>query len=302
MAKVSVIVPTFNRVHYLKKVIESILFQDYEDYEIIIADNDSTDNTEEMIKGFNSERIIYQKNEQNIGMIGNHNKTLDLVTGDYIHIFSDDDVMKQGSISKKAAILDAYSNVGLVHSNIDIIDGDDKVLSTHWGASYYERWEKTHNKSRMFKGLEYFKTLYYHWNVISMPSVMIRASVLKAAGSQFNPKVKFAMDLEMWMRICLFSDVFYVNESLVQYRIHSSNNILEENKDSTYNEFVLIKEILFEKFGPMMNAMGIRENDIKKTVAKQVAKYPLSAGAKRNYGIRYIEEKMKHLMTSFYKV
>ncbi|UOR03949.1 glycosyltransferase [Hymenobacter aerilatus] len=275
MPKVSIIIPTYNRASYLKKAVESILFQNFDDYEIIIVDNASTDNTEEIIKEIGSNKIIYCKNKENIGMIGNHNRALSLIKGEYIHIFSDDDTMCQNSISKKVAILDKYINVGLVHSNINIINEEDVIISGHWGHSYYDKWKDIHSIDSLLLGIDYFKILYYHWNVISMPSVMVRSSVLEKAGAYFNAKMKFAMDLEMWMRICLFSDVYYINEILVNYRVHSSNNILIEDKVSTYEEFKRIKESLFEEFPNKILELRLEKKDIDEISMKQVEKYPL---------------------------
>jgi glycosyltransferase involved in cell wall biosynthesis len=275
MPKVSVIIPTFNRAAFLEKAIKSIISQNFNSFEIIVSDNASTDNTEDLVKSFGSERIIYHKNEQNIGIVGNHNKALELATGEYIHIFSDDDLMNQDSILKKALILDTHKNIGLVHSDIVMINGDDNIISPHWASSYYKDWGKYHNESRMFIGKEYFKILYYHWNIISMPSVMVRGSIIRENNLQFDSRLKLTIDLEMWMKFCLYGDVYYINEILVQYRAHASNTILEESKSSTYNEFAMIKRILFEKFASSLADMSISESEIDTVVANQINTYPL---------------------------
>ena len=73
MPKVSIIIPTCNRAAYLKLAIESILEQGYQDFEIIVTDNASTDNTEVVVSDFKNEKIRYFKNEENIGVVKNHN-------------------------------------------------------------------------------------------------------------------------------------------------------------------------------------------------------------------------------------
>ncbi|HAK80314.1 MAG TPA: glycosyl transferase, partial [Runella sp.] len=145
MKKVSVIVPTFNRATYLKVAIESILKQKYKNLEIIITDNASTDNTIEIVEAFNDERIIYYRNPENIGIARNHNKALELCTGEYIQLFSDDDIMLPGCIQKKVDIFNRFQSVGLVHSDINIINSSGVITSeSHWAKKAWKKWSNLH--------------------------------------------------------------------------------------------------------------------------------------------------------------
>ena len=93
--KVTVAIPTYNRAHYLPEAIESVLAQTFQDFELLILDNASTDNTPELVKSFKDERIRYVRNQTNIGMFGNCNKALELARGEYVIIFHDDDIRKK---------------------------------------------------------------------------------------------------------------------------------------------------------------------------------------------------------------
>lgn len=276
MPKVSILMPTFNRSSFLKEAIESVLLQNISEFEIIVADNASTDNTKQIVALFDDKRIVYFRNENNIGVVNNYNKALKLSKGEYIYIFSDDDVMLPNNILKKMNVLDSYSNVGLVHSNIRMINEVGEVISdNHWAGSYYDKWKEDHDSSVLFDGKEYFKILYEHWNIISMPSVMIRKSIINATG-EFNSNTHYFCDWDLWMRISLFSDVYYLSDKLLDYRIHSSNVIRELSYDIKIKELTLVKENLFLNYTDKMRALGILENDLVASVEQQIAKYPVS--------------------------
>ncbi|TGD82995.1 glycosyltransferase [Hymenobacter wooponensis] len=276
MPKVSIIIPTYNRAAFLKEAVESILSQDFQDFNIVITDNASSDNTKETVLGFKSDKIIYHRNDENLGVVNNHNKALELADGEYIAIFSDDDLMFKGSLAKRVAVLDNNKSVVLVHSNIKIIDENNKIVDeSHWGKSYSKNWDKFHKKDTLIKGDVYFKILYYEWNVISMPAVMLRSSVIKKSGV-FDINTKYFCDWDMWLRVCLYGDVYYLNDFLVNYRVHNTNTIKEINTEISKNELALIKKSLFEKNAIRLEKMGVNKGEINSTIDKQIATYPIA--------------------------
>lgn len=246
MKKVSVIVPTFNRANYLKVAIESVLKQKYKNLEIIITDNASTDNTIEIVKAFNDERIIYYRNPENIGIARNHNKALELCTGEYIQLFSDDDIMLPECIQKKVDILNRFQSVGLVHSDINIINGAGVITSeNHWAKKAWKKWANLHSESKFFPKQEYHKYLYRIRNFISMPSVMIRRSVVNKIGFM-NEDLSYIIDWDYWLKITLLEDVYYINEKLISYRLYDSN-VYKSITESTYKKELALVRSSIEK-------------------------------------------------------
>jgi len=222
MPKVSIIVPTYNRCSYLRETISSILNQDYTDFEIIVTDNASTDGTAECIRSFEDARIVYFRQEANLGAGLNYNKALTLATGKYIHVFSDDDIMMDGCLSKKVQILDNYPDIGVVHSDINIIDRSGKVKSEgHYVFKLYKKWGKLHSVNRAFSSHEYHKYLYFD-NIVCMPAVMLRRQVLDKLGN-FDTNLIYLGDWQYWIKASLFFDFYYINERLVSYRVHDAN-------------------------------------------------------------------------------
>jgi glycosyltransferase involved in cell wall biosynthesis len=87
----SIITATYNRVHLLPRAVKSVLNQTYQNFELIIVDDGSTDNTEDVCRCFSDHRVRYHKQTPNRGVLAARNKALDLATGDYVAILDDDD-------------------------------------------------------------------------------------------------------------------------------------------------------------------------------------------------------------------
>ena len=83
--KVSVCIPVYNGSDYIAYAIQSVLAQTYKNFNLIVCDNCSTDNTEEIVRNFEDPRLSYVRNNKNLGLVGNENRCLELSKGDYIY-------------------------------------------------------------------------------------------------------------------------------------------------------------------------------------------------------------------------
>jgi glycosyltransferase involved in cell wall biosynthesis len=238
MPKISIIIPTYNRSSYLKQAIESILKQSISDFEIIITDNASTDDTELIVKNFFDKRIKYFKNVENCGVVRNHNLALEKCASDLIHIFSDDDLMIEGCLESKINILNEPQNksVGLLHSDIVIINSDGTVKSHH-------HWAKDVGMLGI-SGLENRKQvlnyLYNEWNYISMPSVVIRKEILQTIGL-LSLNMRLSCDWDFWLRIVKKYDFYFLNEKTIKYRVHADNLTKEASNYEIMKEIIQMK-------------------------------------------------------------
>lgn len=117
--KVSVIIPTYNRAELVQETIESVLRQSCRDYEIIVIDDGSTDNTEHALKRFSSE-IIYIKQE-NRGLNAARNRAIDLARGEYIALLDSDDLWRGFKLALEVSLLDAHPDIGFVFGDFYIM-------------------------------------------------------------------------------------------------------------------------------------------------------------------------------------
>src|SRR5687767_4274622 len=129
--KVSVGLPVFNGDAYLRNSIESILDQDFTDFELIVADNASTDATESICREFANRdcRVRYYRNDVNLGASRNYNKVFELATGEYFKWHAHDDECYPTMLSRCVAVLEeAIDSVAMVYPLAELIDEQGKVL------------------------------------------------------------------------------------------------------------------------------------------------------------------------------
>lgn len=258
--KVSVLVPTYNRSAYLAKALNSILSQTYSDFEIIITDNCSLDDTEAVVASFSDDRIKYLRNEYNVGAVGNYNKALRVAKGEFIHLFSDDDIMADiDNLAFKVDILERYPNIGLVHSTIMTIDSNDKIVGGTWVVED-RNWNPI-AKQDLLLGTQAYEILYNGWNFITMSTVMIRRSILVSNRIEFNNQLRYLIDWAMWLQISLFADFYYIDKPLVYYRRHNNNETNLMNGSILYAEILAMKISMLTLFPDKVEGL-----DIKKTL------------------------------------
>ena len=116
MPKVSVLIPVYNAAPFLEASINSILQQTYRDFELILLNDASTDNSEQIVQKFSDPRIRYYKNEQNLGISASRNKLMDLAKGEYLAVMDNDDISLPERFAEEAAFLDGHPDVSIVGS------------------------------------------------------------------------------------------------------------------------------------------------------------------------------------------
>jgi glycosyltransferase involved in cell wall biosynthesis len=205
--KVSVCIPTYNRSSYLARAVSTVLAQTFDDFELIVVDNASDDDTSQVMAALKDKRIRYHRNESNLGMVGNWNRCVQLAQADYVAILHDDDLWSEHYLARVVPVLDRYGNVGLVYSAAFIVDGDGKHhhVHTHWP------------NDRIVNGRLEFRELIVN-NRILCPTVTVRRMCYERMGV-FDESILLGADWEMWLRICLYYDVAYIAEPLAYYRM-----------------------------------------------------------------------------------
>lgn len=129
---VTIGIPTYNRAAgYLRNAIERSLGQSYENIEVVVSDNCSTDNTTEVVQSFNDSRLHYFRQQTNIGPNKNFNFCLHQAKGDYFLLFHDDDVIDKDFVESCISALKPGQQVGVILTGVRCIDGQDNILEKH---------------------------------------------------------------------------------------------------------------------------------------------------------------------------
>ena len=208
--KVTVCLPTFNKARYLPAAIKSVLAQDFRNYELLIVNDASPDDTDKIVRGFEDSRIRYFRNPQNLGLVENWNNCLELARGDYAMIFHDDDIMLPGLLRREVEVLESNPEVVLVHTAAQVIDADGAVLCVTRPSSW----------PAFSRGLD-FVASYWTQGYVVMPTAMFRKSLaLKLDG--FNPGFRLSADADLWQRLAFEGQVAFLDDLLISNRVHES--------------------------------------------------------------------------------
>jgi len=207
MPKVSVILPTYNRARFLEEAIQSVLTQDFQDYEIIVLDDGSNDNTKEIIKSFKSKKIRYFF-QNNKGRSRARNRAMELAQGQYLAFLDSDDVFLPGKLTKQVKCLDEHPEVGMVYASALTMDENGRKLNKKYRATS--------------SGFIYKEVAFVFPLTVILPAAMVRREVFDKVG-KFDVKMDRFEDSDMWRRITQKYLVLAVREPLCQIRHHRGN-------------------------------------------------------------------------------
>ena len=207
--KVSVVIPTYNRAHLIGETLESVLAQTFGDYEIVVIDDGSTDDTRSVVaKVAPQARYIYQ---ENTGIPEVLNVCIREAHGEYIQHLGSDDVLIEDTLARSVALLDAHPDVAMVHGAAWLIDGASERLSISrpdFATGDYIR-----------SGREEIRDLLFSNHIVA-PTAMVRRQVMLETGL-FDARFGLYEDWNLWTRIARKHDIAYCHEPLVNYRVHS---------------------------------------------------------------------------------
>lgn len=231
--KVSILIPTYNYAHYIGEAIESALNQTYTDFELIIIDDQSKDNTDEVVARYLSDpRVSYHKNKFNLGLAGNFNEALKYATGEYIKYLLADDVFHPTLLEKMVPVMDEHPTVMLVTSKREMFG--TKTKSSNLPLTHLQKGETVIYASLKEKA----------GNWIGEPTtVMFRKSALKIG--LFNTKYTCLVDWDMWLRILTAGDCFIIPETLSYFRVHDTqaSRLIMNDYKYTFEDYEFYKII-----------------------------------------------------------
>jgi len=225
---VSIIIPTYNRGKYIREAIQSVLNQTYQNFEIIVSDDGSTDNTKEVVESFNDRRIKYFWNKNSGLPAVARNIGIKKSSGKYIAFLDSDDLWLAKKLEKQINEFEKNENIGLVCSHRIYFDEKKEWI------------KKININDKDFT----FKSLFIR-NKVTCSTVIVKRSIFDNIGL-FNEctKLQAGEDYEMWLRIANSYRIKYIQEPLVKYRHHS--NVIRKNFVERVNMLLAIYESLLD--------------------------------------------------------
>jgi glycosyltransferase involved in cell wall biosynthesis len=199
--KISVLMPAYNAEKYIKEAIESILNQTFVDFELLIINDGSTDNTEKEILSFTDGRIIYVKNETNLGLANSLNKGIKLAKGKYIARMDSDDISLPSRLEVQVDFLDKYEDIALCSTGLQMFGANDKLIT---GRADFEE----------------IKIDLLFSSAIGHASSMFRKDVFTQNNLFFNQYFFPAEDYELWTRAVFYCKMTNLPVPYYLYRIY----------------------------------------------------------------------------------
>ena len=206
---VTILMPVYNCREYVREAIDSILGQTFRDFEFLIIDDGSTDDTNEIIRKYSDDRIIIHKNEKNLGLIATLNKGLDLAKGRYIARMDGDDISVSNRFEQQFKFMESNPQVGLCGTWFETFSENKRVETTKY---------LTDDSDIRLKQLYQIH--------LSHGTCMFRTSVLKENNLYFDPEFIHAEDYELWTRIAMYTR--FANVPQVLYKVRNNKNGVSE--------------------------------------------------------------------------
>jgi len=228
---VSVILSVYNGAPYLKEAIDSILDQTFTDFEFIIVDDGSTDETPKILDEFTDVRIIRLENTKNLGLVRSLNSALDIAKGELIARMDADDISLPERFAKQVAFLEKHSQIGVLGTAISQVDKRGRRISVLVPPIHHEiiLWQ-------MLFGCPIFH-----------PTVMMRRKVLTTIG-YYDVNFTHIEDIDLWSRLLLNGTRFAnLSEALHIRRLHNSS-IISTQSAIQYQKGIIVRKRFLESF------------------------------------------------------
>ena len=237
---VSVILSVRNGEPYLKQAVDSILAQSFEDFELIVVDNHSTDDSPRIVESYDDERIILTRPEDPLHLAQALNHAVSMARGEFVARMDADDVSHPSRFEKQVAYLKEHPEVGILGAQICPIDEDGAPIT----RGHYDKPESHADIACSL----FFGCALWH------PTVMLRKSVIDELGWYSSPVIAgreeySTEDYDLWCRAIAHTQIHNLAEELLDYRIHAENHSLASSRRSEhYKNLVLILQNHLKNF------------------------------------------------------
>jgi len=227
--KVSVIIPAYNHEKYIGASIESVLEQSFGDLELIIINDGSTDNTEKEILTYDDPRIIYLSQE-NSGAHNTINKGIDMARGEYISILNSDDVYHRNRLELCLKFLENHKDTSVVITQVEGITGDGTSVTNQKTPQIMAWLDWYKDALKLYETRNFLLSSFAKNILITTSNYFMRKAVFQKIGGFIA--LRYTHDWDMLLRLAQLDKIHLIREVLLQYRIHQSNTVLEDDSEA----------------------------------------------------------------------
>ncbi len=213
--RVSVVVPTFNGERFVKETLQSVLDQTFEDFEVVVSDDGSSDMTIDAVGSLGDDRIRILSDRSHVGAAGNWNRALAAATGEYVKVLAQDDLVGPDNLNVQVAELDANPDVSFASVRRDIIGADGSMLMRDRGLSGLSGVVGIEGASR--------KVVRSGANLFGEgAAVLFRRTAGRAVG-HFDGSLPYTIDVDYWLRLLEWGPMVAIPGTHASFRVSASS-------------------------------------------------------------------------------
>lgn len=235
MAKVSIVIPTYNCLDYLPKAIGSVLQQTHQDIELIIIDDNSNDGTSTYLASIDDDRII-TFSTLGVGAPQARNLGIEKATGEFIAFLDADDFWFPEKIERQLEFHQRYPEMAMSFTNYEHLTEDYEVI-----VDCFSYWSQFQNREEQFINIDNPLEFIIENNVIGTSTVMVKADVFSQTDS-FNADIKYGEDWELWLRMSENHQIGVLNSVEVGYLMRATS--VTQTEDLKLRNLASIETIL----------------------------------------------------------
>jgi len=218
---VSIVVPTFNGSKYLRNSIESILAQDYPHIELLVFDDGSCDDTQQILEQYGKE--FFWESHENIGQSATLNKGWRQASGEILSYLSVDDVLISSAVGQAVNALQKHPDAIVVYGDYDLIDESGRPFRRILAPDFD------------------YRRLIAEFDVQPGPGAFFRREVFDLTGG-WNQHLKQTPDFDFWLKAGLLGNFYHVSETWAQFRVHSGSQTYTEASPEKADEYIIAIE------------------------------------------------------------
>ena len=231
--KISICIPAYNNETVIGPTIEAILCQSYKNFELIIVDDASTDDTVKVINNYQDERIRLYRNEKNLGMVGNWNRCVELTTSEFIKLVCADDILLPRCLETELKAIKESDDIVMTASDSIMVNQNKKKLGIF----------RRYPKKGLIEGRKLAKKSLIFNNFFGMPcAVMFRKSFFERVNG-FDERFHYILDFDLWLSMAPLGRVQILNEKLNCFMLRPDSNtgkVLCTEHEAYYKEHVAL--------------------------------------------------------------
>ncbi|MBY2909010.1 glycosyltransferase family 2 protein [Rhizobium leguminosarum] len=233
---ISIIIPTYNRSAFIGEAIDSVLQQTFGDFELIVIDDGSTDETGEIVGGFEDSRLIFIQQE-NAGRSAARNRAIAMARGKYIAFLDSDDTYLRDKLERQVDFMERHPGIGMMYTSAKCIDADGNILKNHIYVAAAS--------GQIYRQVAFFRPV-----TITLPTVMLRREVLDTVGG-FDEKMERFEDTDLWRRISKRYEVGALAYPTCLLRTHDDNTLRTQNPVKIANAIEYYVDKIFQEDADM---------------------------------------------------